>query len=240
LTHVLDLRHCLFFRYPFLAAAFLVLAPLTSCSSPKPPLLSGQLNVLVRPRDRTSEPISIDNPGALPVQSSGAMCLDVQLNQPAYIYLVWIDASGKFIPLYPWNNETLDVTDIDTPPPERRPGKLIFSPLLGKSWTFGEKPGSETVLLLARTAPLPKDGHLGEILKRLPEPPALEPSEILATLHSTKPLGSTKGLAEGNARLAAFVQPLNDHFDLVQAVQFAHAAESEGKLQPAAASTPSK
>src|SRR5439155_15524501 len=66
---------------------------------------SGSLNVLVRPPDRTIEPVPVDAPGALPVQSGGAMAIDVELDEPAFIYLVWINSEGNVLPLYPWNNE---------------------------------------------------------------------------------------------------------------------------------------
>jgi len=191
--------------------------PLGCTKSKATPLpLSGQLNVLVRPPNHNVEPISIDRPEAVPVRSGGAMCLDVQLNQPAYIYLVWIDPSGQFIPLYPWNNEILDIKDIDQPPPERRPAKLIFSPLLGKSWTFGDQAGAETVLLLARRTALPGEVRLGELLRTLPERPPAEVSKDLAA----------KGAKAEAKQMAAFTRPLTKHFDLVHAVQFAHAAET--------------
>src|SRR5205807_2109029 len=74
-----------------------------------PKALDGKLTVLVRPPDRTIDPVPIDQPGALPVVSGGAMCIDAQLDEPAFIYLVWIDSQGRALPLYPWNNETLEV-----------------------------------------------------------------------------------------------------------------------------------
>src|SRR3954453_16978550 len=123
--------------------------------------LSGKLTVLVRPPDRTIDPVPIDQPGALPVVSGGAMCIDAQLDEPAFIYLIWIDSQGQVLPLYPWNNETLEVTDINEPVPTRRASKLVFSPLLGRVWTFGDQPGMETVVVLARSTPLPGDVQLG-------------------------------------------------------------------------------
>jgi hypothetical protein len=130
--------------------------------------LDGKLTVLVRPPDRKIEPISVEEPGAVPVQSGGAMCLDAQLNQPAFLYFVWLDSAGNVLPLYPWNNIRLEVKDVGEPPPVRRATKLIFSPLLGNDWTFGEAKGMEVVLLLARKTPLPTDVKLAELLAPLP------------------------------------------------------------------------
>src|SRR5438067_4844760 len=129
--------------------------------------LDGKLTVLVRPPDRKIDPVPLDQPRALPVVSGGAMCLDAQLNQPAYIYLIWIDSERRVLPLYPWNNETLDVTDANEPPPVRRATRLVFSPLLGRTWTFGQTSGMETVVVLARRTPLPADVHLGSFFESL-------------------------------------------------------------------------
>src|SRR5437868_2457208 len=136
--------------------------------------LSGKLTVLVRPADRTIDPVPVDHAGALPVVSGGAMCIDAQLNQPAFLYLLWIDSERSVLPLYPWNNETLEVTDANQLPPERRASKLVFSPLLGRTWTFGGQPGMETVVVLARRTPLPSDVELGSLLESLNSSSATE------------------------------------------------------------------
>ncbi len=75
-----------------------------------------QLTVLVRPPDRHSNPFRSAQPGAVPVQSGGAMCLDVNLNHRPRVF-VWIDSEGQVLPLYPWNNESLEIKDINHPPP---------------------------------------------------------------------------------------------------------------------------
>jgi len=197
-----------------------------SCAPTKPPPLSGQLNVLVRSADRRVEPVPVETLGAVPVQSGGAMCLDANFSEPAFAYLVWFDSAGEIIPLYPWNNETLEIKDLDQPPPERRAGKLIFSPLLGKSWTFGVQPGTETVLLLARKRPLTPETRLGELLKSLPAPPPLEPSQILRRVSYPAATGSS-------SPLAAFINPLTKHFEIVQIVQFAHTGQVVEAAPPA-------
>jgi hypothetical protein len=208
-----------------------------SCGKAKHPPLSGQLTVLVRPPDRTIEPISLDRPEALPVQSGGAMCLDVHLNEPAYIYLVWIDSAGQLVPLYPWNNERLETTDIDQPPPARRPSKLVFSPLLGKTWTFSDHPGAETVLLLASRTPVPPDLKISKLL-RTPPPSAVERvTEVVEVQHqglgkakspdATSSNRVTAGMLAKEIPLSDYLAPLDDYFDFIKAVQFSHAESSE-------------
>src|SRR5262245_17317367 len=150
-----------------LVAAALVVLP--GCGPPKAATLDGKLTVLVRPADRTIEPVPLEQAGSLPVQSGGAMVLDAQLSEPAYMYFVWLDSEGRVLPFYPWNNETLEVEDINEPPPARRPSKLVFSPLLGRAWNFGSQGGSETVLLLARRTPLPTETKLGSLIYWQPQ-----------------------------------------------------------------------
>src|SRR5439155_12406508 len=73
----------------------------------------------------------IEQPGALPVQAGDVMSVEVHYNQPAFTYLVWLDGEGQAIPLYPWNYDSIEVTDLNQPPPTRRPSKVIISPTLG-------------------------------------------------------------------------------------------------------------
>jgi hypothetical protein len=216
----------------FVITACLFLASLESCApTASTPPLDGKLNVLVRPPDRTVEPISVHEPSALPVRSGGAMCLDVQLNQPAYVYLVWIDSAGNIQPLYPWNNERLEITDVDQAPPERRPAKLIFSPLLGKSWSFGNHKGAETVLLLARRTPLPKHVKISLLIQG-PVPSQIQqttdvvdlklPSEVARTNQNSNKKNAAVGNPVDGSPLSEFVQALSEQFDLVETIQFAH------------------
>jgi hypothetical protein len=190
--------------------------------------LDGKLNVLVRPPDRTLEPVAVEQPGAVPVQSGGAMFMDVRLNQPAFAYLVWIDSEGQILPLYPWNNESLEIKDISQSPPERRPTNLVFSPMLGRNWTFGDVTGTETVLLLARRTPLPEGMQLGDLLQSRP-PQLQRPTETIALglTKSGKPDSESKAGGKKDIKLAAFLKPLGEHFELVRAVQFFHAEDGE-------------
>jgi hypothetical protein len=193
--------------------------------------LDGKLTVLVRPPDRNVEPVSVEEPGAVPVQTGGAMCLDAQLNQPAFVYFVWLDSAGNVLPLYPWNNERLEVTDINEPPPVRRATKLVFSPLLGSNWTFGEGAGTEVVLLLARRTPLPTDIKLAELLTPLAcesqqtskvtilglDGGAKSVAVLLPAASAARP--QTLAAADPLGRL---ILRLGQHFELVRAARFAH------------------
>lgn len=211
----------------FLLASLMI--AFTGCGQFGPKPLSGTLTVLVRPPDRTLEPVPVDQPGATPVQSAGAMCLDANLDEPAFIYILWIDPEGKVLPLYPWNNAGLEVTDVNTPPPVRRAGKLVFSPMLGNSWTFGDKPGVETVVLLARRTALPEKTRLGELLGSSPAPQSASAAQQVVEVRlDARTKRGTKNAKAKDAALVAFLAPLNEHFDLIHAVQFTHGSE-DGK-----------
>jgi len=188
--------------------------------------LDGKLQMFVRPKPGAAQPLGIDEAGALPVHAGGSMNMEVHLEQDAMIYLVWFDAEGNIVPLYPWNTDTLETKDIGQTPPVRRASKVVFSPLtLGGGWVFGKQSGSETIILLARRTPLPADLALGDLLKKLPPPPKLEDSATLATVRITaaKDRGAKSRIEPKDSPLATFLAPLADHFDLIHAIQLAHA-----------------
>lgn len=197
------------------------------------PANNGKLTVLVRPPDRKLEPVSVDTPGALPARTGGAMYLEAQFPKPVFIYLIWIDAAGKIKPLYPWNNETIEVTDFSQPPPVRRATNRVFSPMLGRDWTLDGPPGMETVLLLARDTALPANVNLGEVLSdvTLHRPPS-HPAELatFAVARGGKSVEMTPGTGPGNTSkedtsdvpFKQLLVRLAEYFDLVRAVRFAH------------------
>jgi len=193
--------------------------------------LDGKLIVYVRPPERASEPQPVETAGATPVRTGGNMSLEVQLNQPAFSYLVWLDCGGQVLPLYPWNSQTLEVRDIKEPPPERRSAKLVYSPLLGSGWAFGEQTGMETVLLLSRRTPLPKDVILAELLTPLAG--ASQQSGKLTVLGldggatSVSVLLPAAGVDQAQTLaaddpLGQLILRLGKHFELIRAVRFAH------------------
>jgi len=197
------------------------------------PPLQGEFTVAVRQVGRAKDSLRIDEPGALPVRAEGWLSLEVHFNQPACAYMVWFDTEGRVVPLYPWNNEELDVTDINEPPPVRGASKIVMSPIsIGSGWQFGKKSGLEAVLLLARRRPLPAGTRLGGLLTPLPHANARQPNEAVilgldpgATGISTI-LAQNRG-AEAEAQAAdeplrAMMRRLHEQFELVRAVRFAH------------------
>jgi len=194
--------------------------------------LDGKLIVYVRPPERGVEPLPIEDKGATPVKDGGIMSLEVQSNQPAFSYFVWLDCEGQAIPLYPWNSQSLDVRDLSQPPPVRRASNHVYSPLLGGGFTFGQGSGMETVLLLSRQTPLANDVNLAALIEPLPRETSQKPDEVLtvaliggtgpvATLLSAGGPGQPHTLAADDP-LAQLMLRLGQHFELIRAVRFTH------------------
>jgi hypothetical protein len=206
-----------------------------SLTSPGETPLDGELNIVVRSAGGVKDNLRVEDPGALPVRANDWMSVEVHLNQPAFTYLVWLDCNGQAVPLYPWNYDSIEVTDLDQPPPARRPAKVIISPTLGTGWQFGPRGGLETVLLLARRTPLSESTRLGTLLGSLPTA-KLGPRDELAILglgggsgSVSMMLASNRGPEEGvraaDEPLRALLVRLRDYFELIRAVRFAHAGE---------------
>lgn len=210
----------------------------TNQSQETPPAKAAQFTVLVRSAKRGEEPLSIEDPKALPAQSGGAMYLEAQLSEPAFIHLIWIDCTGRVNPLYPWNNETIETTDLNQTPPSRRASSRVFSPMLGRDWPLKDGSGMETVLLLIRRTPLPEGSNWGETLASWTAPPLRDPGEfVVFSLEGDKQhvklvKSRNRGteIEEADAQLVERMTALGKHFDYVEAVRFAHAnagAESQ-------------
>ncbi|MCI0361531.1 MAG: hypothetical protein L0211_23860 [Planctomycetaceae bacterium] len=186
----------------------------------------------VRPPERSVQSVAIDEAGALPVREGWIMSLEVQLKEPGFSYLIWLDCEGRATPLYPWNIETLVVTDIAQPPPTRQATRVIYSPLLGGGWTFGKRGGMETVLLLARRTPLDPAVKLESLIAPLPSTKMQSRDELVVlrldgsvksveTLVSKNP-GREADALEADRQLRELLVRLGEYFDIVQAVRFAH------------------
>jgi len=198
--------------------------------------LSGDLTVFIRPPERAGEPLALDEPGALPVRAGSSMSLDVQFQQHAFTYLVWLDCQGQVLPLYPWNVESLEIKDVSQPPPVRQAARIVYSPLLGGGWKFGETGGMETVLLLARRTPLDAGIQLAKLIEAVPPHKMRHQAELVlfgvdgganeVSVLLAKNRGDDVETRTADRELGELLIRLGDHFELVRAVRFAHA---EGK-----------
>jgi serine/threonine protein kinase len=171
--------------------------------------------------------LRVDEPGALPVRTGELVHLEVLVNQPAYLYLLWLDGKGNVDRLYPWSRDSqspmeaiLPLTHLDFPTEVDR-----GLPLQGPS-------GLETAILLARRSPLPGSTDLVKLIGAMPPAPLGDPLE-LAVL-GFDPVRTTgkidrrrhRGLGQSTERidepLLQLGERLRPHFELIRAVQFAY------------------
>ena len=140
------------------------------------------------------------------------------------------------MPLYPWNYDALEVTDINELPPTRMGAKIIYSPPIGGGWSFGKQSGMETVMMLARREPLDAKMSLGSLLN-LPPPPKMQHREELVgfsvnrgedsvTTFVSKNRGSEEAARTADEQVKSLMLRLREHFDLIRVVRFAHEGES--------------
>ena len=135
------------------------------------------------------------------------MQIRVTMSRKAYLYVVYLDSRGKATPLFPWKNDDW----------QKRPEQE--EPLLEwvESGPLGESPsGIESLLLLAREDPLPRDVDLAALFEglpkqdRLPHPRArawFENGELVqekdrgaVQIGRDDPVGRTQALLRGRLR----------------------------------------
>lgn len=212
---------------------------LAGCRQRLPPL-TGQMTVTLRSAQGGAAR-SITEAGVLPAGHGDLFTVDARLSAPAFIYLVWLSADGKVVPLYPWNDDTLEVHDVAQPPPRRRPTHFVMCPAQSSSWTLGEQAGVETLLLLARRQPLAEGSAVAQAVADYAQPPLEVPAEpVWWTWSSAAADGQvTQARGRPDAPTAAappsppvaLVKRLARHFDLVHVVQFAHHAPAAAHSQ---------
>jgi hypothetical protein len=213
-----------------LALLFLRLPP-----AKQGPLL-GTLKVFVWSTEAGKKGWEVRQPGALPVRNKEHIQLAVTLNRPAHVYLLWIDSEGELTPLYPWNQgNKLKVTDPATRPPEVPARKTLLSPP-GETngWTMGGPSGLETVVLLARSTPLPREVNLAEKIGKQKRVELRNPQEVAERGFEGGAVVGREGLPPDQFRrlereakplddaLVDLMARLKDDFELIRLVQFAH------------------
>lgn len=199
--------------------------------------LSGELIVKLWSKDKTKLGLPVDQPGALPARPDEHARVEVRLNQPAYIYLLWLDTQGEVTPLYPWNAVKIE-NDLTLLPPEKQPVASIISPTAADSrddsqgWPIDDQSGLETVLLLARRTPLPASVKLTELVGP-PSPTRLRHQSELALrgFDNGQPvdfidMGQNRGIKKEAEQiddpLLQLMGRLRQHFETFRAVRFAH------------------
>ena len=111
--------------------------------------IKGEIDIRVWKGNRSGEGRLLHQAGVLPLQAGDFVQVKSELSTgPAYLYVVWLEASGNVVPLYPWKKQNWDQRpDDEQPVPE-----LVFpqTPL-----SSGPS-GVEGMVLMVRPTKLPK------------------------------------------------------------------------------------
>jgi len=120
---------------------------------------------LWRPELGLGRDLGLHDRQALPLTADSEVSVEVQLNRPAYLYVIWIDGKGEASPVYPWRpGHWEERPAAEAIPRLRRPAEE------GVYWPMKkQQPGMETLLLLVRQTPWPADVDLEKLLTGLPE-----------------------------------------------------------------------
>jgi hypothetical protein len=115
----------------------------------------GYVDVIVWTKaDGTSRKLRLSDDGALPLHVGDQFRIEAKVTPMAYLYLFWIDTEGQARPIYPWKPGQWGTR----PAEELLRDTLTLPPTETKGYKIdGDKDGMETVLLLARPAPLTAD-----------------------------------------------------------------------------------
>lgn len=120
--------------------------------------------------------------GTLPLKAGDRVRIETRLNRPAFQYIVQIETTGHVVPLYPWKPNTWERPaeerahmTVNLPENSTRDGQV-------GGWEVGDKdpPGMETLVLLVRESPLPRDFDLAKLLGNLHLPPQRMQNQLAA------------------------------------------------------------
>ncbi len=136
--------------------------------------LAAKLDVRVWKEADTSRGLALNEAGALPLRAGDWMRIEAEVDRPAYLYVIYLDAQGKASPMYPWRNY-----DWNNRPAERPVASLHLpeNPLVDGAPLDPGPSGIESVVLLVRPAPLsPEDHHtLARLFATVPSQARLDP-----------------------------------------------------------------
>ena len=149
-----------------------------------------KFEIFVRPGEgiKKASWLKLPSAGTLPAKPGDLMFVEAKFNQPAYIYLFFVQANGKVQPLYPWSLDGtgLEKITMNDRPNNPKPSKELSWPPLNvkdgnptrKAIRFDASPGLETILLLASKEPWPAGKTPAEILGDNPLPPRMLGSNL--------------------------------------------------------------
>jgi serine/threonine protein kinase len=135
--------------------------PSTELSAPSPP--KGWIDVRVWEGKKVTGPRSPHRRGlflhqldALPLKVGDEIQVELSVNRPMFVYVVWINSVGKALPVYPWREFQWDQRPAEEQPVEGL--KKLPEGEVDDGWEMDQGvPGMETLLLLVRRSKLPPE-----------------------------------------------------------------------------------
>jgi hypothetical protein len=121
----------------------------------------GWIDIVVsEPHNPRRQHRRLHEPGARPLRPGDEVRVEAVLDRPGFVYVVWLDARGKLIPIYPWEE-----FDWGKRPAQEEPVQRLVLPSDGGIYPIDPSPeGLETLLLLVRETPLERDADLPGLL----------------------------------------------------------------------------
>jgi serine/threonine protein kinase len=161
-------------------------------SAPPEHPLTGSIDVrLFEPDNPARQNLFLEDAGALPLKPGDEFCVEAELSRPAYVYVLWIDTEGNVQPVYPWRPGHWE-----SRPPHEEPVQRLRRPeQLDRFYKISRgPPGMETLVLLARETPLPREVDLRAELGDLPQPRA-QNLQAAAWFHNGVPVRNRRNRA---------------------------------------------
>jgi hypothetical protein len=171
--------------------------------------------------------LRLSEPEARPLQVGDRIRVDAELNRPGYLYVLWIDTTGRVLPVYPWLEG-----EWNRWPAREQPRKTLSLPEYGEPYKMLPGPeGMETLVLLVRDTPWPRDKDLAALLGELGPQPLVDPGAMAwfenGEIVQDEPLRAPdlKRQASSDVTLRTQLrlrEKLRQHFSYLRAVCFAN------------------
>jgi serine/threonine protein kinase len=119
--------------------------------------------------------LPLREPAARPLKVGDEIRIQAELNRPGYLYVLWIDTTGRVLPVYPW----IEGDWHRWPAQEQPRHKLSLPEKTGEIYPMlPGAPGMETLVLLVRDTPWPREQDLAALLGPLEPQPMIDPQAM--------------------------------------------------------------
>ncbi|MFO0878187.1 MAG: protein kinase [Gemmataceae bacterium] len=185
----------------------------------------------------TKRGIPIQHPTARPLLTDEKVQFRIRFNRPSYAYLAWVTPTAEVLLLHPGNGRSVSPI-ADALPPVNTPVRELMSPSDAESgWELDETIGAETIVLMARSTPLPPNVELRQLIGRVDGTVrdraeefywlTLEPGATVARYNlpgfGSKLRGPRLTPQRIDTPFLGLMKRLHTHFDHIEVIRFHHA-----------------